>query len=60
MSHMDLGEALIQRIIEAVGDNGVLDAPAKLIGKNCQMTFGPNLKKKKAEQAEQAAENPAK
>ena len=60
LSHQELGEALIQRIIDAIGDNGVLDAAAKLIGKNCQMTFGPNLKKKKTESAEQNASGEAK
>ena len=57
MSHTDLGDLLIRRIIEAVGDNGVVDSPAKLLGKNCQMTVAPNTKKKKTmEQAEQATE----
>ena len=57
MSHTDLGELLIQRIIEAVGDNGVIDSPAKLLGKNCQMTVAPNTKKKKT--TEQADQTPA-
>ena len=57
MSHTDLGDLLIQRIIEAIGDNGVIDSPAKLLGKNCQMTIAPNTKKKKTtEQAEPTAE----
>ena len=58
MSHTDLGDLLIQRIIDAVGDNGIIDSPAKLLGKNCQMTIAPNTKKKKTtEQAEQTADD---
>ena len=54
MSHTDLGELLIQRIIQAIGDNAVIDSPAKLLGKNCQMILAPNtkLKKKTAENSD--------
>ena len=52
MSHTDLGELLIQRIIQAIGDNAVIDSPAKMLGKNCQMILAPNTKQKK-----KAAEN---
>lgn len=55
MSHLDLGEQLIQRIIEAIGENAVIDSPAKQLGKNCQMILAPNpkLKKKAADNSEQ-------
>ncbi len=53
MSHPELGQQVISRIIEAVGELAVIDAPAKMLGKNCQMIMAPNqkLKKKLAEAA---------
>ena len=55
MSHPELGEQLIQRIIQAIGENAVIDSPAKQLGKNCQMILAPNakLKKKAADNQEQ-------
>ena len=53
ISHTELGEQLMQRIIEAIGEIGVIDSPAKMLGKNCQMILAPNVKLKK-----KAAENP--
>jgi len=61
LSHPELGEQLIQRIIQAVGENAVIDTPAKLLGKNCQMILAPNakLKKKTAESSEQKPQKKA-
>lgn len=47
MSHMDLGQQLMNRIVQAIGENAIIDSPAKLLGKNCQMMLAPNLKAKK-------------
>ncbi len=56
MSHPELGQQLVAKIISAVGDNAVIDSPAKMLGKNCQMILAPNTKKKKtADNAEQKA-----
>jgi hypothetical protein len=40
-----------------VGENAVIDSPAKQLGKNCQMILAPNakLKKKGADNPEQKA-----
>ena len=61
MSHPELGEQLIQRIIQAIGENAIIDSPAKLLGKNCQLILAPNakLKKKAAENPEQNASKKA-
>ena len=55
MSHPELGDLLIQRIIESIGENAIIDTPAKQLGKNCKMILAPNpkLKKKTAENPEQ-------
>ena len=53
MSHPELGQQVIDRIIETIGELAVVDAPAKMLGKNCQMMLAPNpkLKKKTADAA---------
>ena len=53
MSHPELGQQVIDRIIETIGELAVVDAPAKMLGKNCQMMLAPNpkLKKKTADSA---------
>ena len=47
MSHPELGQQVIDRIIETIGELAVVDAPAKMLGKNCQMMLAPNPKLKK-------------
>ena len=41
MSHQDMGYELINRVIEDLQEDGVVDSPAKLFGKNIQMSFNP-------------------
>ena len=51
ISRADMGQALMKRFIESVGDVAVVDAPPKLFGKNYQMVLAPNTKKKKTAEA---------
>ena len=58
MSHQDLGQQLMEKIIQTAGEAAVVDSPAKLLGKNYQVILAPNKqKKKKAPSA--PAEQPA-
>ena len=57
MSHQDIGQALMDRIVQAVGEIAIIDSPAKMLGKSSQMMLAPNTKllKKKASEAQAAA-----
>lgn len=50
MSHPELGKALLDKIMEFIGENAIVDSPAKMLGRNCQLLLAPNpkMKKKKA------------
>ena len=51
LSHPELGQQVIDRLIAVVGEQAIIDAPAKMLGKNCQLMLAPNPKlKKKAEE----------
>ena len=53
-----MGQALMQRFVESIGDVAVVDAPPKLFGKNYQMVLAPNPKnKKKAAEAKPEAKS---
>ena len=41
MAHQEMGFELINKVIEDLKEDGVVDSPAKLFGKNIQMTFNP-------------------
>ena len=41
MTHQEMGFELINRVIEDLKEDGVVDSPAKLFGKNIQMSFNP-------------------
>ncbi len=41
MAHQEMGYELINRVIEDLKEDGVVDSPAKLFGKNIQMSFNP-------------------
>ena len=41
MAHQEMGFELINRVTEDLEDDGVVDTPAKLFGKNIQMSFNP-------------------
>ena len=41
LSHPEMGFELVSRITEDLADAAVVDAPAKLLGKNINMSFNP-------------------
>lgn len=41
MAHQEMGFELIERVTADLADSGVVDAPAKLFGRNIQMSFNP-------------------
>ena len=41
MAHTEIGFELIDRIIEDLKDSGTVESPAKLLGKNINMSFNP-------------------
>ena len=41
MAHIELGQVLIRRFIEELGDDCVIEAPPKLEGKTLSMLVGP-------------------
>ncbi len=63
MAHQDQGQVLLDKIVQAIGEIGIIDSPAKLLGRNCQMVIAPNMKlikKKSADNAKEAAKDSAK
>ena len=56
LSHPELGQQVIDRLIAVVGEQAIIDAPAKMLGKNCQMMLAPNPKLKKKADAPKAGE----
>ena len=51
ITRSDMGQELMKRFLESVGDVAVVDAPPKLFGRNFQMVLAPNTKKKKTAEA---------
>ena len=41
MAHTEIGFDLINRITEDLKDDGTVESPAKLLGKNINMSFNP-------------------
>ena len=41
MAHQDMGFELINRVIEDLKEDSMVDSPAKLFGKNIQISFNP-------------------
>ena len=41
MAHQDMGFELINRVIEDLKEDSIVDSPAKLFGKNIQISFNP-------------------
>ena len=41
MAHTEIGFDLANRITEDLSENGTIESPAKLLGKNLNMTFNP-------------------
>ena len=41
MAHPEIGFDLVNRIAEDLKDSGTIESPAKLLGKNINMTFNP-------------------
>lgn len=41
MIHRDSGRALLERVIEAIGEYGTVDAPPRLAGRNMSMQLAP-------------------
>ena len=56
LSHPELGQQVIDRLIAVIGEQAIIDAPAKMLGKNCQMMLAPNPKMKKKADAPKAGE----
>ena len=54
LSHPELGQQVIDRLIAVIGEQAIIDAPAKMLGKNCQMMLAPNPKLKKKAEAPKA------
>jgi len=56
ITRSDMGQELMKRFMESVGDVAVVDAPPKMFGRNFQMVLAPNPKnKKKAAEAKPEA-----
>ena len=47
MVHTEIGERLIQKVIEELEDIAVVEAPMKLFGRFLTVVFAPSVKKKK-------------
>lgn len=47
MTHQELGQQLLDRFVQVIGDAAVIDSPAKMFGRNCQLMLAPNTKLKK-------------
>jgi translation initiation factor IF-3 len=45
MAHPELGDVLMKRIIEALGETVIIEAKPKLMGRNMSMQLSPNSKK---------------
>jgi translation initiation factor IF-3 len=58
IAHADVGRELIQRIEEALGDYGTVEAPAKMEGRRLTMVIAP-LKKKKSKKGKQKEQEQA-
>ena len=54
LSHPELGQQVIDRLIAVIGEQAIIDSPAKMLGKNCQMMLAPNPKLKKKPEAPKA------
>ena len=60
LSHANLGEELMQRVLDAVSEYGVCEKPAKLEGKNYMAVVAPKTAaggKKAKKDADKTAEN---